>query len=104
MHGRHSPNIKSLSIEEFFANFIQRAPVVLPGTTPIFSNAAFQILGYALEHITGKSFPSMLEDGILDPLGMTSSSLLAPEDYTDGVIPVDESTSGWAETIGDGSP
>lgn len=93
-----------LGVVEFFTNFIHRAPVFLPATTPIFSNAAFQILGYILEAITDKPFSSMLENDILGPLNMTDSSLLAPSESTDGVIPASKSASGWAALLGDESP
>ena len=93
-----------IGVTEFFTDFIHRAPVFLPATTPIFSNAAFQILGYVLEAITNKPFRSMLENSILHPLNMTGTSLLAPSESADGVIPISESASGWAALLGDESP
>ncbi|KAK2755034.1 hypothetical protein FQN54_006562 [Arachnomyces sp. PD_36] len=94
----------SYTRDEFFEDFIHRAPVYLPGTTPIFSNAAFQILGYVVEAMAGDSFGSILEDRILAPLNMTGSSLSAPSESGKGVIPVDESASGWSAVLGDKSP
>jgi CubicO group peptidase (beta-lactamase class C family) len=65
---------------EIFAGFTHRPPVYLPGTTPSFSNAGFQILAYALESMAGKSFEAMLNDTILQPLIMSQTSLSTPPD------------------------
>lgn len=92
------------SYAEFLAEFARTAPVFLPGTTPIYSNTAFQILSYVLEHIKGTSFETMLNRSILEPLNMTDSGLLPPSDSTKGVIPANETASGWSLSFGDGSP
>ncbi|PGH01412.1 hypothetical protein AJ80_09012 [Polytolypa hystricis UAMH7299] len=89
---------------EFFSHFSQQPPVALPGTTPIYSNAEFQILGYAIESITGKSFESVLQDHILGPLGMEKTSLSTPANSSSAVIPVDEETSGWSTQYGGEAP
>lgn len=89
---------------EFFSEFSRQPPVALPGTTPIYSHAAFQILGYVIEGITGKSFQSILKDSILGPLGMKKTSLSAPKKSSSAVIPVDEETSGWSRRYGGEAP
>ena len=89
---------------EFFASFTRRAPVFLPGTTPVYSNAAFQILSYALENITNRTFESILDEGILQAVNMTSSSLATPSDSSNGVIPTSEKASGWDASFGDEAP
>jgi CubicO group peptidase (beta-lactamase class C family) len=89
---------------EFFSWFTKRPPVYLPSTTPVYSNAAYQLLGYALENITNKSFESLLDQSIFKPLNMTRSSLLVPSDPSEGVIPVNETTSGWAMDGGEEAP
>jgi CubicO group peptidase (beta-lactamase class C family) len=84
---------------EFFAGFTHRAPVYLPGTTPSFSNAGFQILAYALESMAGKSFDAMLNDSILQPLIIFQTFLSTPPDIKFGVIPGNK--SGWDTTYGE---
>lgn len=44
---------------EFVAGFAKEAPVYLPSTNPIYSNAAYVLLAKATEVITGKSSPDM---------------------------------------------
>jgi CubicO group peptidase (beta-lactamase class C family) len=78
--------------------------VVAPGQTPIFSNAAFQILSYVVESITGKPFEESLQEKVLDKLNLNHTSLSAPIDSVHGVIPVNETVSGWSHDFGDESP
>lgn len=67
----------------------------------MFSNAAFQILSYALENITGRTFKSILADDIFRPLKMTSSSLSTPPTTSQAVVPGDETATGWSVDLGD---
>jgi CubicO group peptidase (beta-lactamase class C family) len=89
---------------EFFDGLTHRPPVYRTATTPVYSNAAFQILAYALEAITGKKFETMLDESILRPLKMSETSLFAPTTQTNGVIPVNETASWWAINMGDLAP
>lgn len=91
-------------VQEFFAWFTKRPPVYLPSTTPLYSNAAYQLLSYALEKITNKTFEALLIDTIFTPLDMTRSSLTTAVDPSSGVIPVNETASGWATNGGDEAP
>nr|POF22086.1 beta-lactamase-like protein [Quercus suber] len=63
---------------DFLAAFRKQPPVYLPDTTPIFSNAAFQILAFAMEAKTKTPFPNLLASRILDSLDMTSTTFLKP--------------------------
>lgn len=54
-----------------------RPPVYLPDTTPIFSNAAFQLLATAMEQECGRPFEDIFTDRILRKLNMTNSQLLS---------------------------
>jgi CubicO group peptidase (beta-lactamase class C family) len=77
--------------------------VYLPATTPILSNIGYQLLGYALENITGRSFNEMFYEH-MERLGMTSSSLTAPEYVSNAIIPSTPDFSGWSTDYGDTSP
>ncbi|KAF2449018.1 beta-lactamase/transpeptidase-like protein [Karstenula rhodostoma CBS 690.94] len=61
---------------EFLAYFGSRDAIFTPGSTPIFSNAAFIILAYALESIAGQPYATLLERSILRPLNLTQTSYL----------------------------
>ncbi|KAK1480145.1 hypothetical protein CCUS01_00701 [Colletotrichum cuscutae] len=68
--------------DEFIDNFGSRPPLFLPDTTPIISNAAFQLLALALEanKVEGSentTFDSILATGVFEPLNMTNSGLLS---------------------------
>ena len=65
-------------MEQFLQGLVAKPPVELPGTTPIYFHAAFQLLATAMERKTGSSFSSLLKTDILGPLLMNSSSLLQP--------------------------
>jgi CubicO group peptidase (beta-lactamase class C family) len=68
----------------FLSYFGARNAVYAPGSTPIFSNAGFIILGYALERITGQPYAALLDRAITHPLNLTrtahpdASALQAP--------------------------
>ena len=51
-----------------------------PGARYAYSNVGYQILGYALEAIAGRSYPDVVREGILRPLGMQSSDALFTHD------------------------
>ncbi|KAK0639469.1 beta-lactamase/transpeptidase-like protein [Cercophora newfieldiana] len=71
--------------QHFIKTFSQLPPLFLPNTTPILSNAAFQLLAFALANKTpggpkrssGGSFNDVLQSTILRPLKMTRSFLLS---------------------------
>lgn len=89
---------------QFFAGFTKHPPVYLPGTTPVYSNAAFQILGYVLEALTNSTYASLLQNTVLTPLQMNSTTLAIPANTTNAVIPVNETVSQWAINAGDLAP
>ena len=55
----------------------RRWPV--PGTTRIYSNAGYLVLARLLAERAGMPFARYLQDGVLDPLGMTATVLDADE-------------------------
>ncbi|KAJ9614513.1 hypothetical protein H2200_002650 [Cladophialophora chaetospira] len=94
---------EQLYFSEFFTDLLTRPAVYLPGTTPIFSNTAFQLLAYAMEAIRGTPFTEMFHN-LTAHLNMSSSSLATPADTTGAVIPSDVESSGWSTDYGDESP
>ncbi|KAH6887495.1 beta-lactamase/transpeptidase-like protein [Thelonectria olida] len=70
----------------FARDFATKPPIFLPDTTPVVSYAAFQLLAFAMQrdnHNRGshKSWASVLDHTLLQPLNMTSTCLLS--DATD---------------------
>ncbi|KAI1799687.1 beta-lactamase/transpeptidase-like protein [Daldinia bambusicola] len=85
---------------QFFKGIGSFHPSLAPYQTPAYSNVAFQLLGYALETITGKAFQSLMQETVIKPLGLNNTFLKAPEDSR-GIIPGDRYVTGWAFDIGE---
>ncbi|KAL9117447.1 MAG: hypothetical protein Q9187_006016 [Circinaria calcarea] len=81
------------SRQEFFQGFTKRHPVYAPFATPVYSNAAFWILGYVIETVTGKPYDQAVHDDIFAPLHMNRTSLTKPQENSWGVVPIGQ--SGW---------
>lgn len=82
-------------IPEFLTQVINHPPVFPAYTSPIYSNMAYILLGFAYENITGKS----ISQGQLDfarILGMNSTTTTPPGDNVDAIIPRNDSYSGWS--------
>lgn len=48
-------------------------PVKEPGSTPVYSNVGYGVLGFILETAAGKPYEALLNEKIFTPLGMTSA-------------------------------
>lgn len=57
---------------------------------------AFQLLGYILEKHAGEPFDTIIQKQILNPLGMNETTVFAPENSLNGVVPVSKEASGWS--------
>lgn len=89
---------------EFFDGLFQSHPIVPPSTTPIYSNAAFQILGYVVEALAGgEDFEKVLKDKITKPLNMAHTFYTTP-DSSLGVIPSYQGEYWWDFDIGEEAP
>ncbi|KAI1759370.1 beta-lactamase/transpeptidase-like protein [Hypoxylon sp. FL1150] len=88
--------------DQFFSGLANVPPSFQPSWTAGYSNMAFQILAYALEAITQKPFATMLQEDVIDKLGLQRTFYTKPDD-TLGVIP-QGSGNQWAYSIGEASP
>ncbi|KKK21307.1 hypothetical protein P175DRAFT_0478861 [Aspergillus ochraceoroseus IBT 24754] len=88
---------------DLLSGFSKSHPVFPSSYSPAYSNAAFQILSYALERITGTSFEDLLSETLIKPLNLTRSSYSAP-DTQYGVIPGTEESSYWSFDVGEATP
>lgn len=65
---------KNLDIKSFTLSLSKRKLLFKPGEKFSYSNTAYVILGYIIEKITNQTFNTYIEENILKPVGMTSSS------------------------------
>ncbi|KAI1073069.1 hypothetical protein LB507_008984 [Fusarium sp. FIESC RH6] len=100
------PELGACSRKEFFNGITSKNhfPITSSGNTPVYSNLAYQILAYALEGMTGKTFEKALQSSLLKPISMKHTTPQAPKGKINAVIPENELLSGWNVTWGDGSP
>ena len=61
------------SPEELVTMFRDKPLRFTPGTRHEYSNSGYLLLGLILEKVTGQGYEAMLQEQILDPLGMTDS-------------------------------
>ncbi|KAK8913226.1 Beta-lactamase-like protein sdnR [Metarhizium anisopliae] len=84
---------------EFFDVLLKRRPVSLPFNTPTYSNAAYRLLGYVVEAVTGTSYTEAVAKSVFQPLGLQNTSTSSPRGAGVGVIP--PGNSGWGRPLGD---
>jgi CubicO group peptidase (beta-lactamase class C family) len=83
--------------------FLQQAPLEAAFSTPIYSNGGYQILAYALEAMTNRTFSEMVSSDVFCSLKMNDSSYTLANG-TAGVIPGSLALSGWNIPLGDSGP
>ncbi|KAF3388520.1 Beta-lactamase-like protein [Penicillium rolfsii] len=96
-------NPNPCSRKQFFNGLLQSHPIVPTSSTPIYSNAAFQILAYALEAMTNQSYTQLLQRDIIAPLGLNRTYYTTPN-ISLGVIPNDSGEYWWNFDLGDEGP
>lgn len=62
---------------------VELPQVAAPGTTAKYNNAAFILVGIALEAVMGKPFPDVVQAEVFEPLGMVDAGFWP----LDGVVP-----------------
>ncbi|KAJ5619849.1 hypothetical protein N7510_003833 [Penicillium lagena] len=95
------PNV--CSRKQFFNGLLQGHPIFPTSTTPIYSNAAFQVLGYVVEALSGENFQTVLEKDIINPLKLTHTFYTTPSTKL-GVIPRTQGEFCWNFAMGDEIP
>ncbi|KAI0427892.1 beta-lactamase/transpeptidase-like protein [Xylaria sp. FL1042] len=88
---------------QLFAGLAVIPPSFQPSHTPAYSNLAYQLLAYALEAITKKSFAQMLAADVLLRLGLNHTYYLQAPPPKLGVIPPGNE-KGWNFSLGESSP
>ena len=87
---------------EFFEKFQVLRPVTSAFNIPIYSNVAWQILAYAIEGMTKKSFEETFEAALKQPLNLTGTFLTPPDlEQVNGITPGGPNESQWLLDPGD---
>ncbi|EEH22927.1 hypothetical protein PABG_05138 [Paracoccidioides brasiliensis Pb03] len=94
---------KPCSRREMFEEFINRDPVFAPFSTPIYSNPAYDILGYAIEGITKVSFEESVKRSLIDPLKLKRFGVKMPPTSW-GIIPFDTVSAEWNASLDSSNP
>ena len=67
---------KAFEHREFVELFWELDLVYEPGTDYSYSSFGYYLLGYILEEVSGKAFDRLLQERILEPLGMTDTGVV----------------------------
>ncbi|KAF2807189.1 beta-lactamase/transpeptidase-like protein [Mytilinidion resinicola] len=78
--------LKPCDRKEYIAGLLSQTPLTSTYNTPIYSNAGFVLLSLVIESITNQSFSAAFHTAILQPLNMSRTSVIAPND-TNIIIP-----------------
>jgi len=76
--GEEVPNLRQVLNGEWPANSPPVRVNVVPGTQYRYSGGGYMIVQQLLEDLTGKPFPAIVRDSVLEPWGMTSSTFVSP--------------------------
>lgn len=72
-----------------FLNVIKQGhPIFAPNQKSTYSNLNFELLGLALENVTGIPYAEYMQTAIFDPLNMTSTTLKRPASDEHAVLPI----------------
>ncbi|KAL1894019.1 hypothetical protein Sste5346_006161 [Sporothrix stenoceras] len=90
----------------FFEDFPQQRPIFESYVSPAYSNAAFQILAYALENMTGSTMPELFDKHLVQQLNLTGTFYTVPPDNVtaNGMIPYNTTYSWWNADALDEAP
>ena len=67
-------------------------PLFAPNAKSTYSNLAFELLGLVLANVTGMPYEEYIASSILDPIGMSATTFIAPADSV-AVLPKVSSSS-----------
>ncbi len=68
------PDVSSYDALMAYLRAGERSPLERPGRIVSYSNECVALVGAAIERVTGKPFPEVLEAEVLEPLGMLSTT------------------------------
>ena len=80
------PYQQLVTLDEFINKYCSGNLIGIPGTKSDYSNTEYIILQKIIENITGKSYETVLEENILNPLQMENTNTLRNEDIISGLV------------------
>ena len=66
--------------DDLFKDVDNRQPLFAPNAQSTYSNLAFELLGLALQNVTGIPYEEQIKSSVLTPIGMKHSGFTAPPD------------------------
>lgn len=78
---------KPCNRSQFLKVLKQSHPLFAPNQKSTYSNLNFELLGLALENVTGISYAEYMQTAIFDPLNMSSTTLAKPDSDEHAVLP-----------------
>lgn len=76
----HYFDTSDVSLQQTVASLNSTTLVAAPGTFTKYSNAGIAVVGRVLEVVTGKPYDQLMQQSLLQPLGMTATALRASAD------------------------
>lgn len=94
------PDLRPCSREQWLKGIsTRRHAITSTFNTPIYSNAGFALLGMALENIANTSYAKVLQATLLEPLKLSSTTVVAPGNSSNSlIVPGDPF---WPAPLGD---
>ncbi|KAL4792670.1 beta-lactamase/transpeptidase-like protein [Aspergillus venezuelensis] len=89
--------------DEYFEGPVSRHPVVPSSSSPVYSNDAYQLLGYVIEEMAGDRLERLVNERLIERLNLTRSSYTKPDDSV-GIIPGPINQTAWDTEFGDLTP
>lgn len=78
IRGMFGPDGSKADLRGLLTNDPPPEQIYEPGTTPAYSNYGYGLAGYIVQRVSGVPFEQYVQDNILKPIGMTSSSFAQP--------------------------
>ncbi|WP_051838732.1 serine hydrolase domain-containing protein [Streptomyces sp. NRRL WC-3742] len=75
---------KVYSPTDLVAMSVRHGQQYTPGSRYSYSNTDFVLMGLAVEHLTGRPYADVLNERIIEPLGLTRTSFVVPDQRIEG--------------------
>jgi D-alanyl-D-alanine-carboxypeptidase/D-alanyl-D-alanine-endopeptidase len=99
----HTPHFTFPSYAARWAWLPKQKLTVAPGTTALYSNVGFDLLGDALASASSKSYAQLLHDTLLQPLGMWNTTLVPSKDQCARLLQSTKDQGPCTETLASGA-
>jgi CubicO group peptidase (beta-lactamase class C family) len=98
---QYSSTLEPCDRSELISRMKERAPLFAPNQKSTYSNVNFELLGLVIQNATNSTYEDLLHQLILDPIGMSNTSTIKPDDSV-GAIPIGENH--WDYRLGVQAP